>query len=106
SGAAKRGCAGLASGAAHWPQNLFSGALLAPHDGQTEASGAAHWPQNFVPGGFSAWHRGHFMPEPPSSRASEGRNGGPRVTAGSRMVKDTAASCGESASLLRRSGLG
>jgi hypothetical protein len=34
------------------------------------------------PAAFSAWHRGHVMRQPPSSLASEGRNGGPRITAG------------------------
>ena len=53
------------SGAAHWPQNLFSGGFPAPQDGQVEASGAAHSPQNFMPVEFSCWQRGHCMPEPP-----------------------------------------
>ena len=54
------------SGAAHWPQNLFSGGLAVPQDGQVAASGAAHSPQNFMPGGFSCWHRGHCTPRPPN----------------------------------------
>jgi hypothetical protein len=54
------------SGAAHWPQNLFSGGLAVPQDGQVAASGAAHSPQNFMPGRFSCWHRGHCMPRPPN----------------------------------------
>jgi hypothetical protein len=49
----------LARGVAHWPQNLFSGGLVAPQDWQIAASGSAHWPQNLMPTGFSAWHRGH-----------------------------------------------
>jgi hypothetical protein len=45
------------SGAAHWPQNLFSGGLAVPQDGQVAASGPAHSPQNFMPGRFSCGTR-------------------------------------------------
>jgi hypothetical protein len=60
-GAPNAGSVGLPSGAAHWPQNLFSGGLVAPQEWQTAAKGAAHWPQNLMPAGFSAWHRAHRM---------------------------------------------
>src|SRR5690349_7038908 len=59
SGAANFVVETVRSGAAHWPQNLFSGGLAAPQDGQVAASGEAHSPQNFMPRGFSCWHRGH-----------------------------------------------
>ena len=49
SGDRSRVSATFVNGAAHWPQNLFSGGLLAPHDAQTAARRAAHWPQNFMP---------------------------------------------------------
>src|SRR4030095_2743868 len=66
SGAANLDVGVVRSGAAHWPQNLFSGRLTARQDGQVEASGAAHCPQNFIPVGFSCWHREHFILwEPP-----------------------------------------
>src|SRR2546425_619076 len=63
SGAANLAVRVVRSGVAHWPQNLFSGGLVAPQEGQV-VSGAAHSPQNFVPVGLSCWHRGHFMPSP------------------------------------------
>ena len=63
------------SGAAHWPQNLFSGGLAAPQDGQVEASGAAHSPQNFMPVAFSCWHRRHFMPSPSGESGRERSDG-------------------------------
>jgi hypothetical protein len=53
------------SDAPHWPQNLFSGGLAAPHDKHPEASDAPHWPQNLMSAGLSAWHREHLMPVAP-----------------------------------------
>src|SRR5688572_8978590 len=83
SGEAKRGCAGLSSDTAHCPQNLFSGGLPAPHDGQIAISGAAHWPQNRAPEGFSIWHWGHFI-TPPRERAGQGRvDGSPSMVTAS-----------------------
>ena len=79
-GAAERGGAAPLSGAAHWPQNLFSAGLLAPHARHTDASAAAHWPQNLVPEGFSAWHRGQVTPGSPGNRGSEGGTVEPRVS--------------------------
>lgn len=55
----KDGLAALAIGVAHWPQNLCSGGLLAPQEGQRETSGVAHCPQNFMPAG-------HCSLQPPS----------------------------------------
>src|SRR6185503_18436793 len=71
SGAANLAAGLVRSGAAHWPQNLFSGGLAAPQDEQVAASGAAHSPQNFIAGGFSCWHRGHFMPRDPPNREAD-----------------------------------
>jgi hypothetical protein len=47
--------------------------------GQAASSRAPQSSKKRAPASFSAWHRGHFMPEPPSSLAGEGRNGGPKV---------------------------
>src|SRR6516164_10159011 len=47
------------SGLPQCPQNLCSGGLSAPHDGQVETSGAPNCPQNFIPVGPSA--RAHFI---------------------------------------------
>ena len=82
------------SGAAHWPQNLFSGGFPAPQDGQVEASGAAHSPQNFVPVEFSCWQRGHCMPEPPrdartGARELGGSLGGPAGRVKASMAQPT-----------------
>src|SRR6266481_2071443 len=71
SGAANLAVGFVRSGAAHWPQNLFSGGLAAPQDGQVAARGEAHSPQNFMPVGFSWWHRGHCIPRPPSEPGRE-----------------------------------
>jgi len=70
-GAANLAVGVVRSGAAHWPQNLFSGGFAAPQDGQVAVSGAAHSPQNFMPVGFSCWHRGHCIPGPPSEPGRE-----------------------------------
>src|SRR5215471_20487059 len=51
----------LTSGLPQCPQNLWSGGLSAPHDGQVETSRAPHCPQNFIPAGLSAPHRAHFI---------------------------------------------
>src|SRR5215510_12226976 len=48
---------------------------FAPQLGQTAANVPPHSRQKRAPSRLSAWHRGHFMPELPSTRASEGRNG-------------------------------
>src|SRR5712691_11024164 len=55
-------------GAAHCPQNLCSGGLGTPHDGQTNARDAAHCPQNLIPARFSALHLGHCIPSPSNAR--------------------------------------
>src|SRR4029434_3689493 len=73
--------AGDATGSPHSKQNFAPAGSSLRHFVQVSATRAPHSKQNFAWGGFSCWHRGHFMPEPPSSLAGEGRNGGPRVTA-------------------------
>lgn len=62
-------------------QNFLPCVTGVPQLGQTDSSRAPQSSQKRAPPSFSAWHRGHFMREPPCSLSSEGRNGGPRVTA-------------------------
>jgi hypothetical protein len=46
-------------GAAHCPQNLFSGGFAALQAGHRAESEAAHCPQYFIPAGFSWLHWEH-----------------------------------------------
>src|SRR4029450_13891828 len=64
----------------HSKQNFAPAGSSLRHFVQVSVTRAPHSKQNFAWDGFSCWNRGHFMPEPPSSHAGEGRNGGPRVT--------------------------
>src|SRR5262245_54156892 len=61
----------------------LDGGRLVPdvlHEEQVRLSRAPHPRQKFDPGGFSCRQRGHVMPKPPRA-PTEGRNGGPSVSA-------------------------
>src|ERR1700730_6279042 len=49
SGAANVAVGPVRSGVAHWPQNLFSGGLAVPQDGQVAARGGARSPHDLAP---------------------------------------------------------
>src|SRR5215813_240687 len=77
--AAAGGVGTPASAAPQLSQNLLLASTFAPQLGQPAASVAPHSRQKRAPSRLSAWHRGHFIPEPPSSWAREGRNGEGRL---------------------------
>src|SRR5262249_1935649 len=71
--AAAVGVGAAASAAPQLSQNLLPASTFTPQLGQAAANVAPHSRQKRAPSRLSAWHLGHFTPDPPSTRAGEGR---------------------------------